>query len=304
MNELEGLREAAAPPGQHTCAGKLVDATIAGERLILICFACSTYWLTGVREQNYISTAALIRSANKLYGMTGDARKAALRQMAKVDTGRLMELYRRGLGCYRIGKMCGMSRQAVHERLRRAGAKMRPRHKYLKPKVAFNGSVYTWSSKGYYRRTSEPRTILHHDIWEFHHGPIPDGYEVRHRDRDQHNNDISNLVCVTKADSTRMHHPRRRLPRKWCLFCGEELKPKPKQWRSKKFWETPNAFGKRLYCNPRCAKAHARGKPRGWSPNREAEASSTNAQPGGGTSNSEFSPPGQRGISCSREAAK
>lgn len=46
---------------------------------------------------------------------------------------------------------------------------------------------------------------LHRDVWEFHHGPIPDGMHIHHIDGDTGNNDISNLECVPERDH-REHH--------------------------------------------------------------------------------------------------
>lgn len=36
-------------------------------------------------------------------------------------------------------------------------------------------------------------TTEHRLVWEQHHGPIPDGFEIHHRDRDVRNNRIENL---------------------------------------------------------------------------------------------------------------
>jgi hypothetical protein len=36
---------------------------------------------------------------------------------------------------------------------------------------------------------------LHQEIWEDHHGPIPQGYHVHHKDGNPLNNDIENLEC-------------------------------------------------------------------------------------------------------------
>lgn len=46
---------------------------------------------------------------------------------------------------------------------------------------------------------------LHRDVWEFHHGPIPDGMHIHHIDGDTANNDISNLECVPESEH-RGHH--------------------------------------------------------------------------------------------------
>lgn len=42
---------------------------------------------------------------------------------------------------------------------------------------------------------------VHRTMWEQAHGPIPDGYEVDHIDRDRANNDLSNLRLASKSDN-------------------------------------------------------------------------------------------------------
>lgn len=46
---------------------------------------------------------------------------------------------------------------------------------------------------------------LHRAIWEFHHGPIPDGHHVHHRDENTLNNDIANLDCISEFDHLSGH---------------------------------------------------------------------------------------------------
>lgn len=46
---------------------------------------------------------------------------------------------------------------------------------------------------------------LHQEVWKAAHGPIPDGYEVHHRDRDFTNNDLANLECIPRADHRAEH---------------------------------------------------------------------------------------------------
>lgn len=46
---------------------------------------------------------------------------------------------------------------------------------------------------------------LHRDIWVAHNGPIPDGYEVDHRDGNPFNNAIENLQLLTNAEHVEKH---------------------------------------------------------------------------------------------------
>lgn len=51
-------------------------------------------------------------------------------------------------------------------------------------------------------RRWRPRAIV---VWERENGPVPRGMIVHHRDRDTLNDDIKNLVAVTRAEHTRQH---------------------------------------------------------------------------------------------------
>ena len=42
-------------------------------------------------------------------------------------------------------------------------------------------------------------------IWVLHFGDVPEGYVVHHKDGNPHNNDISNLEIMQRAEHSRMH---------------------------------------------------------------------------------------------------
>jgi hypothetical protein len=44
-------------------------------------------------------------------------------------------------------------------------------------------------------------------VWEEHHGPIPTGMGVHHKDRDKLNDTINNLELLSKAEHLREHYP-------------------------------------------------------------------------------------------------
>lgn len=46
---------------------------------------------------------------------------------------------------------------------------------------------------------------LHREIWKDHHGPIPDGYDIHHRDDDPLNNQIDNLAAITREEHRAIH---------------------------------------------------------------------------------------------------
>lgn len=81
-----------------------------------------------------------------------------------------------------------------------------------KKEVVFNGRLYTRSENGryYFEHTTknsarENARQLHRAVWEFYNGPIPEGYQIHHKDHDIDNNDISNLECVSRTEHLSHH---------------------------------------------------------------------------------------------------
>lgn len=74
----------------------------------------------------------------------------------------------------------------------------------------YAGKKYHIGADGYFRRGSKTRgdyERLHRRIYEDHHGPIPEGWHVHHRDGDKLNNDPANLEAVPADQHTSMYHP-------------------------------------------------------------------------------------------------
>lgn len=69
----------------------------------------------------------------------------------------------------------------------------------------FDGKKYTRDDKTNYYLNSTNRKRLHRAVWEFYNGEIPSGYDIHHDDRDKHNNDISNLVLITRKKHLHKH---------------------------------------------------------------------------------------------------
>lgn len=81
---------------------------------------------------------------------------------------------------------------------------MRRKH----PVLEFNNIRYYRKPSGYYKAdyVAHGRTrYMHRDVWEFHHGPIPAGYCVHHRDHDRSNNAVDNLELLTTREHAGLH---------------------------------------------------------------------------------------------------
>ena len=84
--------------------------------------------------------------------------------------------------------------------------------------IVFNGVTYRrypeaarQSDRDYYRAgaadimAGAPRT-LHRAVYEYYHGPIPEGYHVHHKDGDLNNNSPENLEIIEAGEHSTLHH--------------------------------------------------------------------------------------------------
>jgi len=176
------------------------------------------------------------------------------RKRDSVNTESMYEEYLAGHSLERIGKDWGVSRQTVFERFTRAGLSLRPRAR-PKPYIKHGGRRFTVSKGGYLRATAGDRAFLHRVVWEEHHGPIPPGHEVRHRDGDLTNNDPENLQLVDLRARMRAQNPRRAVEVRACLACGAPI--------HRHDHEGPSAYRKRMFCGCACRGLWLRGGRKG-----------------------------------------
>jgi hypothetical protein len=73
--------------------------------------------------------------------------------------------------------------------------------------IIFDGKSFCRDEKtGYYCYNNGKRTQrLHRYVYEFYNGKIPNGFDVHHVDGNKNNNDISNLVILTRQDHAKIH---------------------------------------------------------------------------------------------------
>lgn len=80
--------------------------------------------------------------------------------------------------------------------------------------VDYNGRVFHLQTSGRYyqdgNRWSTVERSLHRKIWIDNFGPIPDGFEVHHKDSDWTNNALDNLECLCGSE-----HASRHLKERW-----------------------------------------------------------------------------------------
>ena len=98
---------------------------------------------------------------------------------------------------------------------------------------------------GYYSRKSE---LLHRAVWESANGPIPPGFVVHHLDGNLRNNNVDNLVAMSRKDHAKIHksaeamsETMRNLPyhNYCCEECGVEFQSRrsyPPRFCSRKCW--------------------------------------------------------------------
>ncbi len=114
--------------------------------------------------------------------------------------------YQDGLSLAEVAVEFGVKRQTVYDAFARRGWPMRPKPTPL-PAVEFNSRRYTMRNMGYYGCTTGDRHLLHRAIWEFYNGPIPNGWDVHHKDGNKTNNRLDNFECLPKAEHTRLYSP-------------------------------------------------------------------------------------------------
>ena len=111
--------------------------------------------------------------------------------------------YCKGYSLSEIGRMFGITRQAVYSMFKSKGRNFKLRKKKVLPFQTFKGGKYSLRIHGYYSLTNKKRNLMHRDVWEFYNGKITQGYDIHHKDCDKANNKIENLELYKKDEHTR-----------------------------------------------------------------------------------------------------
>lgn len=121
------------------------------------------------------------------------------------------------------------------------------------------GRRFTLDKKtGYWLSTDYPRIRAHRWVWENHHGKIPKGLHIHHRDGDKSNNSIENLQIIDQSSHSSLHMQdlsRRQKAKEM----ADKYRPLTKEWhRSKegrawhKFHALRSGFNQRPYVDYTC----------------------------------------------------
>jgi RNA polymerase sigma factor (sigma-70 family) len=120
---------------------------------------------------------------------------------------RIIEAYRQLASTYKVARVFKKTPMAIWEFLKRRGlTNARPK---LKGRlVVYKGERFSPSAKGGYYRSTRMTTrqrgrnrLLHHIVWEDHHGPVPTGHIVKFKDGNRANCAIRNLECLSWAEA-------------------------------------------------------------------------------------------------------
>ena len=130
----------------------------------------------------------------------------------ELPVAELAARYRAGEGSPALARAYGVSKKTICSRLREVGVTMRPGGPPLGSKGRLGqhkrGGPLHDDGTGYLRtRDREGRVCgIHRACWEAHYGSVPDNHDIHHADGNRWHNVIENLVCMSHAKHTQMHH--------------------------------------------------------------------------------------------------
>ena len=95
-----------------------------------------------------------------------------------------------------------------------------------------NGSHIThMNDSGYYQvRVAGRLWRAHRIIWEMHNGPIPDGFQIDHKDTNRANNKLENLRISTNSQNCSNRNGNQK--QESSKYKGASWRPDKKKWRS------------------------------------------------------------------------
>ena len=93
--------------------------------------------------------------------------------------------------------------------------------------IVYKGEIFRLQSTGYYYQSdnkNQPERLLHRRIYRDHHGPIPKGMHIHHKNLDWQDNRIENLEQRNASKHSKEHMALRKKVKKLCIVCGKEYR--------------------------------------------------------------------------------
>jgi hypothetical protein len=116
---------------------------------------------------------------------------------------KMYEEYNKGFSLSEVGRMFGMSRQAVYCMLKVRKYELRKKKEL--PYQYFNNIKFTPQSNGYFRKSDGDRELMHRYVWRHYNGIIPEGHDIHHINMNRADNNIKNLEMLRKDEHTRKY---------------------------------------------------------------------------------------------------
>ena len=126
----------------------------------------------------------------------------------KINIDELKSLREQGYSIGEIGKMYGVTKQAIWMKLKLEGIEEKRK---MIPFIIYDNIKWVLYKDGYYRHS---KLKLHRYVYEKEHGAIPKGFVIHHKDGDTSNNNIANLICITPQAHSN-HHVKQEWDNQW-----------------------------------------------------------------------------------------
>lgn len=111
--------------------------------------------------------------------------------------------YLDGYSLEQVAEQLQVTRQCVYKAFKKRGYSLRGVN--FRPHQLYDGKKFTLKNTGYYSLTTDDRCLMHRYVWESKNGPIQNGYDIHHRDRNKSNNSIENLELIKHDDHARKY---------------------------------------------------------------------------------------------------
>ena len=113
--------------------------------------------------------------------------------------------YQAGDSLVKVGEIFGVSRTTIRNYLKRRGIQRRSGRRPTGWRK--RGGSYYIDRNGYRGTTDREQhnAIIHRGCWEAYYGLIPEDNVIHHIDGDRLNNEIDNLVCLTRPEHRSIH---------------------------------------------------------------------------------------------------